>query len=89
MMKQVDRRQAARAHMELGGTHQAFCTALMMLRLIADKQHVHMNSTRWETLTNFVKYLGKSSQCIVDETEKVRTFNITCRIDPKRIFWHS
>lgn len=37
---------------------------------IADKQHVHMNATRWETLSKFVQYLGKSGQCIVDETEK-------------------
>ena len=37
---------------------------------IANKHHVHMNATKWETLTNFVKYLGKSGQCVVDETEK-------------------
>jgi len=30
-----------------------------------------MNSTKWSTLTTFVKYLGKTSKCIVDETEKV------------------
>eukprot|EP00629_Pelagomonadales_sp_RCC1024_P017331 CAMPEP_0119297788 /NCGR_PEP_ID=MMETSP1329-20130426/51248_1 /TAXON_ID=114041 /ORGANISM="Genus nov. species nov., Strain RCC1024" /LENGTH=328 /DNA_ID=CAMNT_0007298729 /DNA_START=181 /DNA_END=1163 /DNA_ORIENTATION=+ len=34
------------------------------------ENHVHMNATKWETLTNFVKYLGKSGQCVVDETEK-------------------
>ncbi|KAG5185239.1 antigenic determinant of recA protein [Tribonema minus] len=37
---------------------------------IAHKSHTHMNATKWETLTNFVKYLGKTGQCIVDETEK-------------------
>lgn len=37
---------------------------------ISDKQHVHMNATRWETLSKFVQYLGKSGQCIADETEK-------------------
>ncbi|KAG2451864.1 hypothetical protein HYH02_003640 [Chlamydomonas schloesseri] len=37
---------------------------------ITDRHHVHMNSTRWLTLTEFVKYLGKSGQCKVDETEK-------------------
>ena len=26
---------------------------------IADKYHIHMNSTKWYTLTEFVKYLGK------------------------------
>ncbi|KAJ8608248.1 hypothetical protein CTAYLR_009480 [Chrysophaeum taylorii] len=37
---------------------------------IADKQHVHMNATRWETLTTFCKYLGRAGQCLVDETER-------------------
>ncbi|EMG48210.1 putative zinc finger protein, partial [Candida maltosa Xu316] len=27
---------------------------------IRDKDHVHMNSTRWRSLTSFVKYLGKN-----------------------------
>lgn len=26
---------------------------------IASRDHIHMNSTRWYTLTEFVKYLGK------------------------------
>ena len=29
-----------------------------------------MNSTRWPTLTDFVKHLGKESLCEVNETEK-------------------
>ncbi|KXZ52610.1 hypothetical protein GPECTOR_9g655 [Gonium pectorale] len=37
---------------------------------ITDRHHVHMNSTRWLTLTEFVKYLGRTGQCKVDETEK-------------------
>ena len=37
---------------------------------IADKQHFHMNATIWETLTDFVMYLGRSGKCEVDETEK-------------------
>lgn len=37
---------------------------------INDKDHVHMNATRWETLTGFVKYLGRTGKCVVDETEK-------------------
>ena len=36
---------------------------------IADKSHVHMNSTSWTTLTDFCKYLGRESLCVVDETE--------------------
>ena len=37
---------------------------------IGFKEHIHMNSTRWHTLTGFVKWLGKQSICVVDETEK-------------------
>ena len=37
---------------------------------ISDKQHFHMNATIWETLTDFVMYLGRKGMCEVDETEK-------------------
>lgn len=37
---------------------------------IHERDHIHMNGTRWVTLTGFVKWLGKTGQCIVDETEK-------------------
>lgn len=37
---------------------------------IADKQHIHMNSTKWATLADFVQYLGRTSKCVVDETER-------------------
>lgn len=37
---------------------------------IHDRDHVHMNGTRWVTLTGFVKWLGKTGQATVDETEK-------------------
>ncbi|XP_011685571.1 PREDICTED: DNA/RNA-binding protein KIN17 [Wasmannia auropunctata] len=37
---------------------------------IADRGHIHMNATQWLTLTAFVKWLGRSGQCVVDETEK-------------------
>lgn len=37
---------------------------------IADKDHVHMNSTRWLTLSDYVKWLGRTGQVIADETEK-------------------
>ena len=29
-----------------------------------------MNSTKWLTLTEFVKHLGRTGQCKVEETEK-------------------
>ncbi|CAN0121115.1 unnamed protein product, partial [Phaeothamnion confervicola] len=43
---------------------------LVYNEFIAHKEHVHMNSTKWETLTNFVMYLGRVGKCVVDETEK-------------------
>jgi DNA/RNA-binding protein KIN17 len=36
---------------------------------IADKQHIHMNSTMWTTLSDFVKMLGRESFCKVEESE--------------------
>lgn len=37
---------------------------------IHDRQHVHMNSTKWLTLTDFVKHLGKTGQCKVEDSPK-------------------
>ncbi|VDC01299.1 unnamed protein product [Peniophora sp. CBMAI 1063] len=37
---------------------------------IQDKSHLHMNATRWVTLTEFVKHLGRTGVAHVDETEK-------------------
>lgn len=37
---------------------------------IQDKHHVHMNSTRWVTLSGFVMTLGKAGIVKVDEDEK-------------------
>jgi DNA/RNA-binding protein KIN17 len=37
---------------------------------IQDKEHIHMNSTKWITLTEFVKHLGKEGLARVDDTEK-------------------
>jgi len=37
---------------------------------IGDKSHLHMNATRWVTLTEFVKHLGRTGVARVDETEK-------------------
>jgi len=37
---------------------------------ISDRHHIHMNATIWESLSSFVKYLGRTKQCDVDQTEK-------------------
>lgn len=37
---------------------------------ISKKDHVHMNSTRWKTLTEFITFLGYEGICRVENTEK-------------------
>ncbi|KAG8158826.1 hypothetical protein KVR01_011269 [Diaporthe batatas] len=37
---------------------------------IANKQHTHMNATRWPSLTEYAKYLGREGICRVEETDK-------------------
>ena len=37
---------------------------------IADRVHVHMNATIWDTLSTFVQYLGRTGKAIVDQTPK-------------------
>ena len=36
---------------------------------IADKHHTHLNSTKWSSLTEFVKHLGRESLCHVEEKD--------------------
>ena len=37
---------------------------------IRDKHHLHMNSTRWVTLTGFISHLGQAGIVRVEDTEK-------------------
>ncbi|KAF1346583.1 domain of Kin17 curved DNA-binding protein-domain-containing protein [Delphinella strobiligena] len=37
---------------------------------IHDKQHIHMNATKWPSLTEFVKTLGREGICRVEEGER-------------------
>lgn len=37
---------------------------------IRDKEHVHMNSTKWSSLSEFTKHLGREGICHVKEDEK-------------------
>ena len=37
---------------------------------IKDKNHIHMNATRWCTLSGFVQYLGSSGKCKIEDTDK-------------------
>ena len=40
------------------GTKRVHCN-IVYQEYIAFRDHVHMNSTQWETLTDFVKWLGR------------------------------
>ena len=51
------------------GTKRTFANGVYQ-DYIHERDHVHMNSTKWETLTEFVQYLGRSGKCVVDQTEK-------------------
>ncbi|XP_060586328.1 DNA/RNA-binding protein KIN17-like [Ruditapes philippinarum] len=51
------------------GTKRVQCN-IVYQEYIAERDHTHMNSTQWETLTDFVKWLGKEGLCEVDYTEK-------------------
>ena len=37
---------------------------------IQDKQHIHMNATKFLTLSEYVKYLGREGFCTVEESPK-------------------
>eukprot|EP01083_Nonionella_stella_P115508 342567_1 len=37
---------------------------------ISDGNHLHMNSTIWSTLSNFVQYLGRTGKAVVDKGER-------------------
>ena len=51
------------------GTKRVHCNVVYQ-EYIADRNHTHMNSTRWLSLTEYVKWLGRKGICTVDETEK-------------------
>eukprot|EP00794_Sanderia_malayensis_P006100 gene6100-6804_t len=51
------------------GTKRVHCN-IVYQEYISDREHTHMNATQWETLTEFVKWLGREGHCVVDETPK-------------------
>ncbi|KAL5706161.1 DNA/RNA-binding protein kin17 [Ranunculus cassubicifolius] len=57
-------------HMKRSHRFSRVAATVLYNEYIADRHHVHMNSTEWATLTEFVKYLGKQGKCKVEETPK-------------------
>ncbi|KAI0243729.1 hypothetical protein L0F63_001502 [Massospora cicadina] len=58
-------KQLSTAH----GTKRVFANKVYQ-ELISDRVHLHMNATRWSSLTEFILYLGREGYVHVDETEK-------------------
>ncbi|KAL3630478.1 DNA/RNA-binding protein kin17 [Castilleja foliolosa] len=57
-------------HMKRSHRFSRIAATVVYNEYIADRHHVHMNSTQWATLTEFVKYLGRTGKCKVEETPK-------------------
>ncbi|XP_073035975.1 KIN17-like protein [Primulina eburnea] len=57
-------------HMKRSHRFSRIAATVVYNEYISDRHHVHMNSTEWATLTEFVKYLGRTGKCKVEETPK-------------------
>ncbi|XP_021910543.1 KIN17-like protein [Carica papaya] len=57
-------------HMRCSHRFSRVAATVVYNEYINDRHHVHMNSTQWATLTEFVKYLGRTGKCKVEETPK-------------------
>ncbi|KNA13274.1 hypothetical protein SOVF_118360 [Spinacia oleracea] len=57
-------------HMKRSHRFSRIAATVVYNEYIAERHHVHMNSTKWLSLTEFVKYLGRTGKCKVDETPK-------------------
>lgn len=51
------------------GTKRVFANQVYQ-EYIRDKNHVHMNATKWVTLSGYVRYLGATGKCKIEESEK-------------------
>ncbi|XP_015885625.1 KIN17-like protein [Ziziphus jujuba] len=57
-------------HMKRSHRFSRVAATVVYNEYINDRHHVHMNSTQWATLTEFVKHLGRTGKCKVEETPK-------------------
>lgn len=68
------------------GTKRVNCN-IVYQEYIAFREHIHMNSTQWETLTEFIKWLGREGTEIISVKsfhwensfyfyEEIKLFNI-------------
>ncbi|KAL6558734.1 DNA/RNA-binding protein kin17 [Orobanche minor] len=57
-------------HMKRSHRFSRIAAKVVYNEYIADRHHIHMNSTQWASLTEFVKYLGRTRKCKVEDTPK-------------------
>ncbi|PON45187.1 DNA/RNA-binding protein Kin17, conserved domain containing protein [Trema orientale] len=57
-------------HMKRSHRFSRVAATVVYNEYINDRHHIHMNSTQWATLTEFIKYLGRTGKCKVEETPK-------------------
>lgn len=57
-------------HMKRSHRFSRVAATVVYNEYISDRHHIHMNSTQWATLTELVKYLGRTGKCKVEETPK-------------------
>ncbi|GAB2282068.1 DNA/RNA-binding protein kin17 [Dionaea muscipula] len=57
-------------HMKRSHRFSRIAATVVYNEYISDRHHVHMNSTQWATLIDFIKYLGRTGKCKVEETPK-------------------
>lgn len=48
--------------------------------ILNDKNHVHMNATKWLSLTSFIKYLGRLGKVRVEIPDENAEFNLVIRL---------
>ncbi|KAJ2896738.1 hypothetical protein MKZ38_005266 [Zalerion maritima] len=51
------------------GTKQVHMNHFYSGEIVSMKEHVHLNSTKWSSLTEFAKYLGREGICRVEDVE--------------------
>ena len=57
-------------HFRTAHRHTRIAANVLYNEFIADRNHIHMNATKWTTLTSFVIHLGRTGKCKVEETPK-------------------
>lgn len=58
------------------GTKKVDANKIYQEYILYDKNHVHMNATRWSSLTAFVKHLGQLGKVRVDTNADLEEFNL-------------